>query len=276
MKNQIRESIKTVYCIYAGKNNLLKIKEPFSVYRIDEHEEDDFNMYYTILDNTLSYISWPKDYFLDEDEYNNLKEEGLLDVFIQNKKEELDRKNKIREAFYSDEDIISEILSFIEERKQSFLDYEENLLFSFLGKDIVVRKRKEKNIKNIYNYINKLNNLNNLPLDFLGKIQLINNQLNILTYMGISKTLLGTIQEISELILTLCENQLTEDNLMNINNLLEETLGYIESLKNAKEEEEEYITKKMADNINKIINDNAILFKKMKEDNDNIFSKMYY
>lgn len=100
--------IKSVICVYPGINNTLKVGEKQYVYNINEssYKDSDYFVRYEIF-YQYKWGNYPAEYFMDIDEYESLKEQGLLENKLKEIKETLDLKNGISEKSISANFIIN-------------------------------------------------------------------------------------------------------------------------------------------------------------------------
>lgn len=113
---------------------------------------------------------------------------------------------------------------------------------------------------------------NNLPLNFLGKIKMIENELVILNYKKIDSTILDLLQQSVNLTIYVSTNQeyyLNNKEVLDekLQEFLDNTLEYIRILKENQEIESNYISSQISKNIIGMIDKNNDLFKSMIKDN---------
>lgn len=118
--------------------------------------------------------------------------------------------------------------------------------------------------------------INKLPIELLGKIKFIENELLLLKRINVSDEVLSLINECvtqTTSLLKLEKDKLIENNTINehiinkLNNYLDNTIEYIHSLRANKEIEERYIKEQLAETIYDAIDKNTEIFKFMAKDN---------
>lgn len=149
-------------------------------------------------------------------------------------------------------------------------------LFLFVITFILMRNVEKEIINEEYiidiNHYERLKFQNKLPLELLGKIKLIENELIILNYKKINSDILKLLQQSINLTVYISTNEdyykkNKEELDIKLTEFLDNTLGYINTLKENKELEETYISATISEDILKMIDKNNELFVSMIKDN---------
>ena len=128
----------------------------------------------------------------------------------------------------------------------------------------ILYRKKERKIDQ--KEIDVLKKLNQCPLEILGKIKYIENEITILEYEKVSLEILKTIKELIGIIISLFEYEINEETLTKTEELFKIILEFIQEIKKGDEKQKEYIENKLADQINQKLDENIELFTKMTED----------
>lgn len=111
--------------------------------------------------------------------------------------------------------------------------------------------------------------LSKLDLNILGKIKKIELNIDMLQAIDGDSQIISLLKE--SISLTLNLNEFTDIDVSDkLNEFLDNTLEYINTLNTNKQIEEKYIKKKLAENITDVIDKNNNLFKSMIKDNHNL------
>lgn len=278
------EPIKNVICIFPGKDEYLTAHEQYSVYMASSTSKNgNASPLYTVINDSYSRVEYSKHYFVDMDKYETLKQDRLLDKFIE---------DKIKVIIEEEEKYA--ILMFKEDEKNTKLEYEKQLVRTTINlvtnksinigrHDALKQSNKSKNVfkrllealaspKEEFSSVStktsiNLEKLNTLPVYSLGKIKIIENNIEILMAMDIHIDIVKLIQEsidLSTVLLAFNPNKDTENKL---DEFLNRTIKYCDSLKSSKDLERNYIERKLAENINDAIDRNSELLGKMVGDN---------
>lgn len=313
--SSMKSSIKDVICIYEGKRKSLTLFETYSVYKYDECNEDSvYKDRYDIIDNNLDYTAYPCDYFMNIDEFQEIKDRGDFKEIIKEKISRINEINNLKEELPMKKELISDIVDlvsakeWVESKTPSTLSKKEidNNIFAMkvsCGMTIATaltlllpksfglivggilafgslvatygyirnnRYKKSDNKNEISNSIKEFSNLekiNTLPLELLGKIKYIENNIIILNKMNVTEDILKLVKESVDLTILLIEYESNDITAKKINDFLDNTISYVKTLKNNKHIEEEYIKEELAKNINNVIDRNSAVFKSMVDDN---------
>ena len=122
------------------------------------------------------------------------------------------------------------------------------------------------------NFYEKLKAQNLLPLELLGKIKLVENEIIILKYLNVNKDIIKLLQSSINLTIFISTNeQYYNSNKKKIDTQLTEfldnTLKYIETLKENRKIESLYIENQISQDILNMIDKNNELFKDLIKDN---------
>ena len=128
----------------------------------------------------------------------------------------------------------------------------------------ILYRKKERKIDQ--KEIDVLKKLNQCPLEILGKIKYIENEITILEYEKVSLEILKTIKELIGIIISFFEYEINEETLTKTEELFKIILIYLKEIKKGDEKQKEYIENKLADQINQKLDENIELFSKMTED----------
>ena len=263
-------NIKDVVCVYASKGDAMTTGETYSVYKITSNKYGS-TCDYAVVNDEYEYVEYPDYYFLTKEEYMEIKYSPNYDWIIE---------KKFLSAKYDNDD------GSLKENIEKILEIANERSNKLRYKTFVTRKSSEKNIlKKIILSIKgikciDLNNrflldksialekINTLPLEILGKIKIIENNIEILDMIGIPKEIIGLVSESISLTLALLDYNHNEDTIIKIDEFLNNTITYCNTLRNNKNIEQSYIANKLAENINNAIENNNILFQEMIKDGD--------
>lgn len=131
---------------------------------------------------------------------------------------------------------------------------------------IKIEDEKEK-ISDDFRTLNSLEKVNQLPLQLLGKVKLIENNIQILNKLDISQDILKLVYDSINFTTLLIQYESDDNTYKKLDNFLDKTLEYVKTLKENKFIEEEYIKRELANNINSLIDRNSAMFESMVEDN---------
>lgn len=145
------------------------------------------------------------------------------------------------------------------------------VILSILGylnlSQIKVKDNTNEDVANDLRTLNSLEKVNQLPLELLGKVKLIENNILILKKLNISKDILKLIYDSVNFTTLLIQYESDKHTAKKLDEFLDKTLEYVKTLKENKVVEEEYIKRELADNINSLIDRNSTMFESMVEDN---------
>ena len=317
--SSIKNSIKDVICIYEGSRKTLTLFDTYSVYKYSKCDDDDnYIDRYDIIDDNLNFSRYPCDYFMNIDEFEEIKNREDFDKIIKEKVDRIIEINKLDKELPKKKELINDIIDLVSEKNNvapvlvdenkinnsiSSMKFYCGLtiataftnlipkpfgfvvggLFGLYSLSATYRyiklKRKELytgnkvDISNSVRECNNLEQINNLPLETLGKIKYIENNIIILNKMNVSEDILKLIKESVDLTLLLMEYESNDITAKKINDFLDNTINYVKTLKNNKHIEEKYIKEELAKNINDIIDKNSAVFKSMVDDNKYIMEQ---
>lgn len=288
------EPIKDVVCIYPGRYKHLTIKERYSVYKLDIENKDKQNgrSICSVIDDAYEKLFYPSNYFINIDEYEKLERDGLIDSFIKDKAESMNKEQETSKLNEENKKLANErnriICSIIRTTAESDINI-NGFNFKNSGssnKNIFIRvaslfntQKKDTSQSNLKKSM-YLEKLNLMPAHILGKVKIIENNIFILHTMDIHSEILKLIQESINLAATLLDfnsdetSSAKEETARKLEEFLNNVINYCNTLKINKDVENNYIKRKLAENINDAIDRNSEVFKNMIKDG-NILQKHF-
>ena len=263
-ESKVIKPIKDVICVYNGGHQDLTEGTIYSVYKVKSEE----NKYVVVNDNYKD-VGYSKHLFVDKDDCNSDKNEmsfqnAKANAKIAYEKEFVDKdKEKVVKRIIdivNDIDInaSNSIIEILKEDNRTFIQRLFNIQVP------LSKEYQEKIIRSSF----ALEKLNNMSIHILGKIKIIENNILILKTMSVPTNILKLIYESVDLTLALMEYGVSNEVSEKVNDFLDTTIKYCETLKNNKNIENTYIEGKLAENIANAIENNMSVLNSMIRDGD--------
>lgn len=269
-KSHVVISIKNVVCVYVEKGVTMTVGKEYSVYKITSAKYNNV-CNYAVVNDSYEYEEYPAYCFMTKEEYLEIKNHPNFKWVIE--KKVLSAKYD-EDADYSKEHI-KKILDAVNERSSKLIYKsvvsKKSTKKSLLKRMVLAARGIDSVDLNNRFLLDKgmaLEKINTLPLEMLGKIKIVENNIEILDVIGVSKEIIALVSESINLTLALLDYNHNEDTILKIHEFLNNTITYCNTLRNNKNIEQSYIANKLANNINSAIENNNILFEQMIEDGD--------
>lgn len=263
-ESKIFKPLKDVICVYDGGHQDLTEGAIYSVYKVKSKEKK-----YVIVDDIYKDRGYHSCLFVDKDScgtdesdasFQQAKiqaKEKYKKVFVDKDKREI--VESIIEAVNElDINVGNSIIEILKEDNRTFIQRLFNIKVG------LSKEEQEKMVRSSFS----LERLNNMPIHILGKIKIIENNILILRTMNIPTSILKLTYESVDLTLALVEYNTSDEISEKINDFLDTTIKYCETLKNNKNIENTYIEEKLAENIANAIENNMSVLNSMIKDGD--------
>lgn len=135
--DSVQNAIKNVVCIYEGDNKSLTPYETYSVYM----HNTKFN-YYKIVDDSYEYVNYSCDYFLNVNEFNQLKEKDNFNEILNERIAKIKNKNESLKELTRQKELVKNVLLLTKEETFSMENnfHNDNTANNLISKNTKLEK----------------------------------------------------------------------------------------------------------------------------------------